>query len=59
MVKNSPCNAGNVGSIPVWGTKIPHTTEQLGLCVSTTELVCSGAHMPQLESPCTARENPE
>ena len=26
MVKNPPSNAGNVGSIPGWGTKIPHAT---------------------------------
>ena len=24
MVKNLPSNAGDVGSIPGWGTKIPH-----------------------------------
>ena len=23
MVKNPPCNAGDVGLIPAWGTKIP------------------------------------
>ena len=25
VVQNLPCNAGNVGSISGWGTKIPHT----------------------------------
>ena len=29
MVKNPPCNAGDMGSIPSQGTEIPHTTEQL------------------------------
>ena len=29
MVKNLPFNAGDVGSIPGQGTKIPHATEQL------------------------------
>ena len=29
VVKNLPCNAGNVGSIPGWGTKIPHYLVQL------------------------------
>ena len=29
VVKNLPCNAGDVGSIPGQGTKIPHVTEQL------------------------------
>ena len=24
VVKNPPSNAGDVGSIPGWGTKIPH-----------------------------------
>ena len=27
--KNLPCNSGDVSSIPGWGTKIPHTAEQL------------------------------
>ena len=26
MVKNLPANAGDRGSIPGWGTKIPHAT---------------------------------
>ena len=50
MVKSLPCNAGDVGSIPGWGTKIPHAAEQLSPCATTTELVLSGAHVPQLES---------
>ena len=29
VVKNPPCNAGNVGSILGWRTKIPYVTEQL------------------------------
>ena len=28
MVKNPPCNAGNEGSIPGGGTKIPHATRR-------------------------------
>ena len=28
MVKNLPCNAGDAGLIPVWGTKIPQSAEQ-------------------------------
>ena len=27
VVKNLPCNAGDVGSIPGLGTKIPHATQ--------------------------------
>ena len=33
VVQNLPCNAGNVGSIPGWGTKIPHV-------VGATEPMC-------------------
>ena len=29
MVKNPPCNAGDVGLIPAWGTKIPPASGQL------------------------------
>ena len=29
MVKSPPSNAGDVSSIPDWGTKIPHASEQL------------------------------
>ena len=29
VVKNLPSNAGDAGSIPGWGTKIPHATGQL------------------------------
>ena len=32
VVKNPPCdNAGDPSSIPDWGTKIPHSSEQLSL----------------------------
>ena len=30
-VKNLPCNAEDVASIPDWGTKIPHAAEQLNV----------------------------
>ena len=29
MVKSPPSNAGDSGSIPVWGTRIPHAAGQL------------------------------
>ena len=29
VVKNSPCSAGHIGSLPGWGSKIPHVAEQL------------------------------
>ena len=37
VVKNPPCNAGDAGSIPGQGTKIPHAIEQLSQRASTTE----------------------
>ena len=37
VVKNLPCGAGDTGSIPGRGTKIPHASRQLGLCATTTE----------------------
>ena len=36
VVKNPPANAGDMGSKPRSG-KIPHATEQLSLCTTTTE----------------------
>ena len=52
VVKNPPCNAGDVGLIPGWGTKIPHATEQLSPYVITRESVqCNErAHMIQWRS---------
>ena len=38
VVKNPPSNAGEAGSIPGRGTKIPHTVGQLSPCTTTTEL---------------------
>ena len=32
VVKNLPSNAEDTGSIPGWGTKIPHATGQLSPC---------------------------
>ena len=29
VVKILPCNAKDTGSVPGWGTKIPHVSEQL------------------------------
>ena len=37
VVKDSPCNAGDMGSIPGWGTKIPQALGQLNPCGVTTE----------------------
>ena len=38
VVKNPPYNAGDAGSIPRRGTKIPHAAGQLSPCATTTEL---------------------
>ena len=68
VVKNPPSNAGDAGSIPGWGAKIPHAAGQLSPRATTTELghlnerarvlqttepTHSGARAAQLE-----RENP-
>ena len=45
MVKNLPGSAGDTGSIPGWGTKIPHASKQLSLL----------ALEPQLGIPCDKR----
>ena len=40
VVKNLPSNAGDVGSTPGQGTKIPHATGHLSLRTTTTEPAC-------------------
>ena len=37
VVKNLPSNAGDMGSIPGGGTKIPHAVGQLSPWAATTE----------------------
>ena len=37
VVKNLPCNAGDMSSIPGRGNKTPHAAEQLSLHTPTTE----------------------
>ena len=53
VVKNLPSNAGDVGSSPGWGTKIPHATRQLSPHTTTTELtrLNERAHVPQTTQP--------
>ena len=48
MVKNPPSSAGDAGSIPGQGIKIPRVVGQLSPCATTTEL----------ESPCAAMKDP-
>ena len=58
MVENPPSNVGDVGLIPGPGTKIPHAVGQLkparlnerAQVLQTTEPMCSGALVPQLQS---------
>ena len=38
VVKNTPSNAGDLGSIPGQGTKIPHAVGQLSLHIATNEV---------------------
>ena len=40
VVKNLPTHAGDIGSISVLGTKIPHAKGQLSPPARTTEPVC-------------------
>ena len=56
VVKNLPSNAGDAGSVPGQGTKIPHGVQQLSRYASarahmpqTTEPTRSGTHAPQPE----------
>ena len=37
VVENLPSNAGDTGSIPGQGTKIPHAAGQLSPCTATNE----------------------
>ena len=39
VVRNLPCNAGDLSSIPGQGTRIPRAAGQLGWQVATTEPV--------------------
>ena len=41
VIKNPPRNAGDLSSIPVWGTKIPHAVEQLSLHATTEPTQCN------------------
>ena len=49
MVKNLPCNAGEAGLIPGWGTKISYDMEKLSLCAAPRESVCHNEQLPVLQ----------
>ena len=40
VVKNPPCNAGDVGSVPGQGTKIPHAVKEPSPQATTPEPAC-------------------
>ena len=49
LVENSACNAGDTGSNPGQGTKIPRASEQLSMQATTRGSVCRNerSHVPQ------------
>ena len=51
MVKNLPSNGEDVGLIPGWGTKIPHTSGQPSWRAATAETRHSRASALQQEKP--------
>ena len=59
MVKNLPSYAGDAGSIPGRGTKIPHAAGRLSPYAATSEPACSRACTPQTrEKPVHRNEEP-
>ena len=58
VVKNPPSYAGDAGSIPGWGTKIPQATGQLSPHTTATEPEHSGACTPQLKKPTSHSKDP-
>ena len=57
VVKNLPSNAGDTGSIPGWGTKIPLAAGQLSPCAATTQSMHFGARVLPRKIPCATRPN--
>ena len=58
MVENPPPKAGDVDSIPGWGTKISHAVGQLISHIATTEPTRSRACAPELENACVPQQRP-
>ena len=53
MVKYPPCNAGDTGLIPSWGTnKIPYATEQVSPCAVHVHLEPA---LPDKKSHCSEK----
>ena len=53
VVGSRPSNAGDMGSIPGQGTRIPHASEQLSPCATTTEPACPRACEHSERSRCS------
>ena len=58
VVKNPSCNAGDTGSIPGRGTKIPHAAGQLSPCATTWEPKCHNYRAHVLWSPRATAKSP-
>ena len=58
MVKNPPSNAGDAGSIPGQGAKIPHAMGQLSPRASTREPASSNYRAHMLWSPRATTKSP-
>ena len=50
VVKNPPSNAEDQGSIPGWGTKIPHASKQLSPYITTKEALTCRKEEPACHS---------
>ena len=50
MVNNLPSSAGDAGSIPGWGTEIPHAVGQLSPHATTRVPVLKLLRLPAVES---------
>ena len=55
VVGSRPANAGDMGSIPGQGTRIPHTSEQLSPRATTTEPACPQSLRATTEDPDAAK----
>ena len=59
VVKNLPSNSGDTVLIPGQASKIPDALGKLSVCTTTTEILSSGAPMPQIEGrSCIAMKDP-
>ena len=59
VVKNLPSNSGDIGLIPGQTCKILDALGQLSVCTTTTEILSSGAPVPQIEGcSCIAVKDP-